>query len=161
MWGKTEITTLQTCKSHIHCPWECKPLCVNTDLIIIIIIDNFCIALFCGVHKLTALYNIFQHFLRKKLMKVTCSNNAFICLCISIRIYVYAYVPYEKQQYTKNKIILLYYYLPMIPSPPVPTPTPSTHTHTHTQHTRTHTHIWEAGINIWSLDKSSKCNCTS
>ena len=30
---------------------------------IIIIIDNFCIALFAGVHKLTALYNILQHFL--------------------------------------------------------------------------------------------------
>ena len=32
-------------------------------LIIIIIIDNFCIALFSGVPKLTALYNILQHFL--------------------------------------------------------------------------------------------------
>ena len=31
--------------------------------VIIIIIDNFCIALFSGVPKLTALYNIFQHFL--------------------------------------------------------------------------------------------------
>ena len=31
--------------------------------IIIIIIDNFCIALFSGVPKLTALYNILQHFL--------------------------------------------------------------------------------------------------
>ena len=28
-----------------------------------IIIDNFCIALFSGVPKLTALYNILQHFL--------------------------------------------------------------------------------------------------
>ena len=33
------------------------------QLIIIIIIDNFCIALFSGVPKLTALYNILQHFL--------------------------------------------------------------------------------------------------
>ena len=32
-------------------------------IIIIIIIDNFSIALFSGVHKLTALYNILQHFL--------------------------------------------------------------------------------------------------
>ena len=32
-------------------------------MMIIIIIDNFCIALFSGVHKLTALYNILQHFL--------------------------------------------------------------------------------------------------
>ena len=31
--------------------------------IIIILIDNFCIALFSGVPKLTALYNILQHFL--------------------------------------------------------------------------------------------------
>ena len=31
--------------------------------IIIIIIDNFCIALFSGVPKLTTLYNILQHFL--------------------------------------------------------------------------------------------------
>ena len=29
---------------------------------VIIIIDNFCIALFSGVPKLTALYNILQHF---------------------------------------------------------------------------------------------------
>ena len=32
-------------------------------IIIIIIIDNFCIVIFSGVHKLTALYNILQHFL--------------------------------------------------------------------------------------------------
>ena len=32
-------------------------------IIIIIIIDNFCIALFSGVPKLTALYNILQHIL--------------------------------------------------------------------------------------------------
>ena len=32
-------------------------------IIITIIIDNFCIALFSGVPKLTALYNILQHFL--------------------------------------------------------------------------------------------------
>ena len=30
---------------------------------IIIVINNFCIALFSGVPKLTALYNILQHFL--------------------------------------------------------------------------------------------------
>ena len=35
----------------------------KTGSIIIIIIDNFCIALFSGVHKLTALYNTLQHFL--------------------------------------------------------------------------------------------------
>ena len=36
---------------------------VINKLVIIIIIDNFCIALFSGVPKLTALYNILQHFL--------------------------------------------------------------------------------------------------
>ena len=36
--------------------------CVLLQLMIIII-DNFCIALFSGVPKLTALYNILQHFL--------------------------------------------------------------------------------------------------
>ena len=35
----------------------------DIDIIIIIIIDNVCIALFSGVPKLTALYNILQHFL--------------------------------------------------------------------------------------------------
>ena len=34
--------------------------------VITIIIDNFCIALFSGVHKLTALYNILQHYLSEK-----------------------------------------------------------------------------------------------
>ena len=29
----------------------------------IIMMDNICIALFSGVHKLTGLYNILQHFL--------------------------------------------------------------------------------------------------
>ena len=40
---------------------EC--LSTHRHIIIIIIIDNFCIALFSGVPKLTALYNILQHFL--------------------------------------------------------------------------------------------------
>ena len=34
---------------------------VNRKIIITIIIDNLCIALVSGVHKLTALYNILQH----------------------------------------------------------------------------------------------------
>ena len=39
--------------------------------IIIIIIDNFCIALFSDVHKLTALYNTLQHFpSENKIIKV-------------------------------------------------------------------------------------------
>ena len=35
----------------------------NTLSMVIIIIDNFSIALFSGVPKLTVLYNILQHFL--------------------------------------------------------------------------------------------------
>ena len=35
---------------------------IPSAYIIMIIIDNFCIALFSGVPKLTALYNILQHF---------------------------------------------------------------------------------------------------
>ena len=34
-----------------------------TECVLIIIIDNFCIALFSGVPKLIALYTILQHFL--------------------------------------------------------------------------------------------------
>ena len=36
----------------------------------IIIIDDFCIALSCGVHKVTALYNILQHFLSEEKMNM-------------------------------------------------------------------------------------------
>ena len=36
---------------------------IQNMIVIIIIIDNFCIALFSGVPKLTELYNILQHFL--------------------------------------------------------------------------------------------------
>ena len=38
------------------------------DSLRIIIIDNVCIVLFPGVHKLTALYNILQHFLSEKII---------------------------------------------------------------------------------------------
>ena len=41
--------------------------------VIIIIIDNFCIALFSDVHKLTALYNTLQHFLTEN--KIIEGNN--------------------------------------------------------------------------------------
>ena len=44
--------------------------------IIIIIIDNFYIALFSGVPKLTALYNILQHFL-------SCTNIIHIIISIN------------------------------------------------------------------------------
>ena len=42
--------------------WYLQPAAVRYWYIIIII-DNFCIALFSGVPKLIALYNILQHFL--------------------------------------------------------------------------------------------------
>ena len=45
--------------------WNCCLLGEMFPVIIIIIIDNFCIALFSGIPKLTALYNILQHFLVK------------------------------------------------------------------------------------------------
>ena len=46
----------------------------NTNIIIIIIIiDNVCIALFSDVHKLTALYNTLQHFLSEN--KIIKGNN--------------------------------------------------------------------------------------
>ena len=44
-----------------------------TRLYIIIIIDNFCIALFSHVYKLTALYNTLQHFLSEN--KIIKGNN--------------------------------------------------------------------------------------
>ena len=43
---------------------------------VIIIIDNFCIALFSGVHKLTALYNILRHFLSfTNIIHITMTTN--------------------------------------------------------------------------------------
>ena len=50
--------------------------------IIIIIIDNICIALFSDAHKLTALYNILQHFLSEN--KIIKGNNDH-----EMHIYVY------------------------------------------------------------------------
>ena len=42
----------------------------------IIIIDNFCIALFSSVHKLTALYNSLQHFLSfTNIIHITMTTN--------------------------------------------------------------------------------------
>ena len=46
-------------ESHLHL----VPAIYTGSERIIIITDNFCIALFSGVPKLTALYNILQHFL--------------------------------------------------------------------------------------------------
>ena len=45
-------------------------------IIIIITIDNFCISLFSGVPKLTALYNILQHFLNfTKIIHIIMTTN--------------------------------------------------------------------------------------
>ena len=47
-----------------HAATQLQPFVLASGtIIIIIIIDNFCIALFSGVPKFTALYNILQHFL--------------------------------------------------------------------------------------------------
>ena len=35
-------------------------------VVVVVVVDNFCIALLSSVHKLTALYNILQHFLSEK-----------------------------------------------------------------------------------------------
>ena len=43
--------------------------------LIIIIIDNFCIVLFSGVPKLTALYNILQHFMGENETLPSKNNN--------------------------------------------------------------------------------------
>ena len=45
------------------------------QVLIIIIIDNFCIALFSDIHKLTALYNTLQHFLSEN--KIIKGNNVY------------------------------------------------------------------------------------
>ena len=83
---------------------------------LMLIIDNFCIVLFLGVHKLTALY-ILQHFLREKKN----NYNPRFTKVIHIRqltMYIYTqnikYKCHEKQPKTKS----LYYYLPIIPSLP-------------------------------------------
>ena len=43
---------------------QVQSVCTLSHLFLgeIIIVDNFCVALFSGVPKLTALYNILQHF---------------------------------------------------------------------------------------------------
>ena len=70
-------------------------------MIIIRITDIFCIALFSGVPKLIALYNILQHFL-------SFTNIIYIILTTMYNIQVH--VPYEKQQYIKkmNHSITIY-----------------------------------------------------
>ena len=62
-------------------------------LTILILIDNVCIALFSGVPKLTALYNILQRFL-------SFTNIMHIIMTTMYNIHVH--VPYEKQQYIKR-----------------------------------------------------------
>ena len=84
-----------------------------------IIIDNFCLALFSGVPKLTALYNILQHFL-------SFTNIVHIIMKTNNVKYTSTCAMWEAATYKENGS--LYYYLPLIPSLPVPTPAPNWHT---------------------------------
>ena len=96
---------------------------------LIIVIDNFCIALFSGAHNRSALYNILQHFL-------SFTNVIHIIMTTTYNIHkkYKVHVPYEKQQYINKKIIIL---LPTLNSlPPNPNPCPQL------THMNTHTHKW-------------------
>ena len=53
----------QSCSFKMFLGAEMRTPNTLSMVIIIIIIDNFSIALFSGVPKLTVLYNILQHFL--------------------------------------------------------------------------------------------------
>ena len=55
--------SLLLCNTTVSQTYNYLLLHILLSQIIIIIIDNFSIALFSGVPKLTALYNILQHFL--------------------------------------------------------------------------------------------------
>ena len=79
------------------CLCVCLYLSICLLIIIIMMIDNFCIALFSGVPKLTALYNILQYFL-------SFTNIIHIIMTTVYNIQVHA--PYEKQQYIKKWIII-------------------------------------------------------
>ena len=93
--------------------------------------------LWCSQAKLTALYNILQHFLSfTNIIHIIMTNNnvEYTSICAI----------WETAIYKENES--LYYYLPIIPSLPVPTPAPNWHTHARTHartHTHTHTHTQE------------------
>ena len=91
---------------------------------IIIIIHNFCTALFFGVHKLTTLYNTLQHFLSENKIiegKNVHKSNTYITVSklvfhaqptgavISGRSYITTnniykvHMPYEKRQYIQRR----------------------------------------------------------
>ena len=55
---KQNCTELQSLELRSCVKVEVAVLGSSPSLIVIIIIDNFCVALFSSVHKLTALYNI-------------------------------------------------------------------------------------------------------
>ena len=80
-----------------------------TLIIIIIIIDNFCIALFSGVPKLTALY-ILQHFL-------SFTNTIHIIMTTNNVSYTSTCAIWQAAIYKENESV--YYYLSLIPSLPV------------------------------------------
>ena len=59
----------------VVCQWYVRP-----GQCMIIIIDNFYIALFSGVPKLTALYNILQHFLSfTNVIHIIMTTNKYMC----------------------------------------------------------------------------------
>ena len=108
--------------SHRRCRCPCALSCVTErETERIIIIDNFCIALFTGVPKLTALY-IPQHFL-------SFTNIVHIIMTTNNIWYTSTCAIWETAIYKENES--LYYYLPLIPSLPVSTPAPNWHTCTH------------------------------
>ena len=132
----SSIHSLSATFSHFNLQFSCnleKLFRVHISIYIIIItiikVDNFCIALFSGVPKLTVLYNILEHFL---------SFTNIIHIII-----------------TTNNV---YYYLPLIPSLQVPTPTWHTRTHTHRRKYETgsgmHTCTNQYITRLLCLDKS-------
>ena len=76
-------------------------------------LDNFCIALFSGVHKLTALYNILRHFLhevRKEKIEVSMCKNVIHISQLTIYIHTRkrkcfkAYLCAQKSPHALNPI---------------------------------------------------------
>ena len=84
----------------------------------IIIIDNFCTALFSGVLKLAALYNNLQHFL-------SFTNIIHIIMTTSKQCIIYTHKKKHREAAIYKQNESLYYYLPLIPSFPVPIPAPN------------------------------------
>ena len=69
-------------------------------LIIIIIIYKFCIALFSGIHKLTATYHILQHFLSKKKVEGNMFMKAIHTIMATNNVYIHTQTNKTKKQLT-------------------------------------------------------------